>query len=262
MFPYKDENPTFHPPVLTWVLVGLNVAVWVFVQGLGSEPMLTRSVCDLGLIPGELLGRVAQGTEVRLGPAATCEIGAANPLTPLSSMFLHGGWLHLAGNMLFLWVFGDNVEDSMGRVRFLVFYLLCGLAAAGAQMAINPGSAVPMVGASGAIGGVMGAYVILYPKVRIRVLIFLGIFITTIVVPAYLMLGYWIFLQILGGLPSLSGEGGGGGTAFWAHIGGFAAGALLVMIFRNPERVEAHKAAIAAMPFHPAGRIHRGGGYG
>ncbi len=261
MFPYKDENPTFHPTIVTWVLVGLNVAVWVFVQGLGSEPMLTRSVCDLGLIPGELLGRVAEGTEVQLSATASCQLGAPNPITPLTSMFLHGGWLHLAGNMLFLWVFGDNVEDSMGHVRFLAFYLLCGLAAAGAQMAINPDSPVPMVGASGAIGGVMGAYVILYPKVRIRVLIFLGIFITTIVVPAYLMLGYWFFLQILGSLPSLAGEGSGGGTAFGAHIGGFLAGVLLIFLFRSSQRVEQHKTAISAMPFLPAGRIHRGGGH-
>jgi membrane associated rhomboid family serine protease len=261
MFPYKDENPTFHPTIVTWALVGLNVAVWVLVQGFGSEPALTRSVCHLGLIPGELLGTVAEGTTVPLGPAANCQIGAPNAFTPLTSMFLHGGWLHLAGNMLFLWVFGDNVEDSMGHVRFLIFYVLCGLAAAGAQMALNPGSAVPMVGASGAIGGVMGAYVVLYPKVRIRVLIFLGIFITTIVVPAYLMLGYWFFLQILGGLPSLAGEGGGGGTAFGAHVGGFAAGALLILVFKKPERVAAHKAAISAMPYMPAGRVHRGGGY-
>ncbi len=124
MFPYKDENPTFHPTIVTWVLVGLNVAVWVFVQGLGSEPMLTRSVCELGLIPGELLGRVAEGTEVRISVTASCQLGAPNAFTPLTSMFLHGGWLHLAGNMMFLWVFGDNVEDSMGHARFLAFYLL------------------------------------------------------------------------------------------------------------------------------------------
>ncbi len=118
---------------------------------------------------------------------------------PLTSMFLHGGWLHLIGNMWFLWLFGNNVEDSMGRVRYLAFYLLCGLAAAATQTFMNPSSIVPMVGASGAIGGVMGAYVILYPRVRVHMLVFLFIFITRIVVPAYLMLGYWFLLQLLGG---------------------------------------------------------------
>jgi membrane associated rhomboid family serine protease len=161
-------------------------------------------------------------------------------------MFMHGGWFHLLGNMLFLWVFGDNVEDSMGRARFAAFYLLGGLVAAATQTLIDPRSAVPMVGASGAIGGVMGAYVVLYPRVRIRVLIFLGFFVTTIVVPAYFMLGYWFVIQLLGGLPSLAG-GRGGGVAFWAHIGGFGAGALLINVFKNPIRVAQHRAALASL---------------
>ena len=260
MFPYKDENPTFHPTIVTWLLVGLNVVVWVFVQGMGSEPMLTRSVCELGLIPGELLGRVDVGTEIQLGPAASCQLGAPNPVTPLTSMFLHGGWFHLLGNMMFLWVFGDNVEDSMGHGRFVVFYLLSGLAAAGAQMAINPGSPIPMVGASGAIGGVMGAYVVLYPKARIRVLVFFGL-IFTIVVPAYLMLGYWFLLQLLGGLPTLGQESSGGGVAVWAHIGGFVAGALTINLFKDPARVDKHRAGLARMQ-GAWGRHHRGDGYG
>ena len=260
MFPYKDENPTFHPTIVTWALVGLNVAVWVLVQGMGSEPMLTRSVCQLGLIPGELLGRLAEGSQIRLGPTASCQIGAPNLVTPVTSMFLHGGWLHLLGNMMFLWVFGDNVEDSMGHGRFVVFYLLCGLAAAGAQMAINPGSPVPMVGASGAIGGVMGAYVVLYPKARIRVLIFFGL-IFTIVVPAYFMLGYWFLLQLLGGLPSIGQGGGGGGVAFWAHIGGFVAGALAISLFKDPQRVAQHRQGVARMR-GKWGRYHGGGRYG
>jgi membrane associated rhomboid family serine protease len=153
-------------------------------------------------------------------------------------MFLHGGWFHLIGNMWFLWVFGNNVEDSMGRVRYLVFYLLCGLAAAASQTLVNPGSAIPMVGASGAISGVMGAYIVLYPRVRVHMLVFLGIFITRIVVPAYLMLGYWFLLQIIGG-GLASGEGG---VAFWAHAGGFVTGALLIYVFRDPELVTRHRA--------------------
>jgi membrane associated rhomboid family serine protease len=157
--------------------------------------------------------------------------------TPLSSMFLHGGWFHLIGNMWFLWVFGNNVEDSMGHFRFLAFYLLCGIAAAATQTLVTPSSAVPMVGASGAISGVMGAYVVLYPRVRVHMLVILGIFITRIVVPAYLMLGYWFLLQLIGG-GLAQGEGG---VAFWAHAGGFVAGALLIHVFRDPELVAKHR---------------------
>jgi membrane associated rhomboid family serine protease len=153
-------------------------------------------------------------------------------------MFMHGGWMHIIGNMWFLWIFGNNIEDSMGHARFAVFYLLCGLAAALLQIVSAPDSGVPMVGASGAIGGVMGAYILLYPRVNVHMLIFLGIFITTVTVPAYFMLGYWFLLQIFGGLGSLGGVGGG--VAFWAHIGGFVAGALLVLVFRDPEMVARH----------------------
>jgi membrane associated rhomboid family serine protease len=160
--------------------------------------------------------------------------------TPLSSMFLHGGWFHLIGNMWFLWLFGNNVEDSMGHYRYLVFYLLSGLAAAAAQTFVNPNSAIPMVGASGAISGVMGAYIVLYPRVRVHMLIVLGIFITRIAVPAFLMLGYWFLLQLLGGLPSLGDETGG--VAFWAHAGGFLAGAILILVFKDDELVAKHRA--------------------
>src|SRR6478752_10889164 len=160
--------------------------------------------------------------------------GERSWFTLLTSMFLHGGWFHLIGNMWFLWVFGNNVEDSMGRVRYLVFYLLCGLAAAGSQTLVNPGSAIPMVGASGAISGVMGAYIVLYPRVRVHMLVFLFVFVTRIVVPAYLMLGYWFLLQLLGG----SAAQGEGGVAFWAHVGGFIAGAALISVFKDPELVQ------------------------
>jgi membrane associated rhomboid family serine protease len=155
-------------------------------------------------------------------------------------MFLHGGWFHLIGNMWFLWLFGNNVEDSMGHYRYLVFYLLSGLAAAAAQTFVNPNSAIPMVGASGAISGVMGAYIVLYPRVRVHMLIVLGIFITRIAVPAFLMLGYWFLLQLLGGLPSLGDETGG--VAFWAHAGGFLAGAILILVFKDDELVAKHRA--------------------
>jgi membrane associated rhomboid family serine protease len=155
-------------------------------------------------------------------------------------MFLHGGWLHVLGNMWFLHIFGNNVEDSMGRARFVVFYLLSGLAAAAAQVFSSPDSPVPMVGASGAIGGVMGGYILLYPRARIDTFVFLGFYASMVALPAIAMLGYWLLLQLLGGA---FGPAEGGGVAFWAHIGGFAAGFLLTPLFRNPDLVAAHRAS-------------------
>ncbi|MFN2375007.1 MAG: rhomboid family intramembrane serine protease [Candidatus Binatia bacterium] len=243
MFPLDDDNPTLAAPLVTYALVALNVAAWFGLQGAGRDPWLASSVCDLGLIPGELLGLVPDGLRVPLGPDASCELhpAAANWASPFTSMFLHGGWMHLIGNMWFLWVFGNNVEDSMGRARFVAFYLLCGLAAAAAQVFVHPSSPVPMVGASGAIGGVMGAYAVLYPHARVQMLLVLGFFVTRAVVPAYVVLGYWFLLQILGSLPAVEGEGGG--VAFWAHLGGFVAGLLLSFVFRDPVLVEAHRHA-------------------
>jgi membrane associated rhomboid family serine protease len=226
------------------VTVGLIVVtslVWIVVQGAGSQPALGRSVCEWGLITGELFGRVPEGAVVPVGPQLGCRLESGNWATLLTSMFLHGGWFHLIGNMWFLWVFGNNIEDAMGHGRFVGFYLLCGLLAAAAQMAIEPGARVPMVGASGAISGVMGAYLVLYPRVRVHMLIFLGFFVTTAVVPAYLMLLYWAFLQVLGTLPSLGGAAQGGGVAFMAHLGGFVAGVALIKLFAKPELLAAHR---------------------
>jgi membrane associated rhomboid family serine protease len=236
MFPYRDDNPTVLTPVATVALILANVAAWALLQGLGTEPALPRSVCTLGLIPGELLGQVEPGTRVQLGPSTACVLtGTSTWYTAVTSMFLHGGWLHLIGNMWFLWVFGNNVEDSMGHIRYVLFYLICGLAAATAQILTNPASTIPMVGASGAISGIMGAYIVLYPRVRVHMLVFLGFFITTIAVPAWVMLGYWFLLQLLGGLPSLGSERGG--VAFWAHAGGFVAGMVLIFLFRDRKLV-------------------------
>jgi membrane associated rhomboid family serine protease len=239
MFPLRDDNPHFLTPWVTWGLIALNALAWLLLQGMGSEPRLSLSVCHLGLIPGELLGQLPPGARLELGPDLYCEL-ADNPGLPtlFTSMFMHGGWLHLIGNMWFLWVFGNNVEDSMGHVRFAVFYLVCGLAAAFGQTLADPGSPIPMVGASGAIGGVMGAYIVLYPRVHVHMLIFLGFFITTFAVPAVFMLGYWIVLQLIGGFASI-GESGGG-TAFWAHVGGFIAGAALINLFKVPALVNRH----------------------
>lgn len=239
MIPIRDDNPHFLTPYATWAIVGLNVLAWVLVEGFGREPALSRSVCTLGLVPGELLQTIAAGTRVQLGPDSWCVVtAAADWLTLFSHMFMHGSWMHIIGNMWFLWIFGNNVEDSMGHVRFAFFYVLCGLAAAGLQVLSSPDSAVPMVGASGAIGGVMGAYVMLYPRVRVEMLFWLGFYVTTFAIPAYWMLGYWFLVQLLGGVGSLGGSGGG--VAFWAHVGGFAAGALLVLLFRDPVLLARH----------------------
>jgi membrane associated rhomboid family serine protease len=244
MFPLHDDNPTLATPVVTIALVALNAAAWVLLQGAGADPWLPRSVCAMGFIPGEFFGLVPDGLRSPLGPGFFCELHPASPnrLSPLSSMFLHGGWFHLLGNMWFLWVFGNNVEDAMGRARFAVFYLMCGLAAAMAQALVHPASAVPMVGASGAIGGVMGAYASLYPRAHVEMLIVLGFYVTKAAVPALVVLGYWFLLQLLGGVPALQGETGGG-VAFWAHVGGFGSGWLLSFAFRNPVLVEAHRRA-------------------
>jgi membrane associated rhomboid family serine protease len=153
--------------------------------------------------------------------------------------------MHLIGNMWFLWLFGNNVEDSMGRMRYVAFYLLCGLAAALTQTFLSPSSGIPMVGASGAISGVMGAYVLLYPRVRVHTLIVLIVFFFRVTLPAWVMLGYWFLLQLLGGAAAAGTETGG--VAFWAHVGGFAAGGFLIALFRNPELVAQHRALARTM---------------
>jgi membrane associated rhomboid family serine protease len=244
MIPLRDENPTIGTSAATFAIIAANAATWIFVQGLGSEPALARSVCELGAIPGALLGRVPADVAVPLGPGVECVVGDPGWYTIVTSMFMHGGWFHILGNLWFLYVFGDNVEDSMGPLRFALFYLLCGVAAAFAHILSSPTSAVPVVGASGAIGGVMGAYAALYPRAPVHMLLPLGFFFTQMVVPAYVMLGYWFLLQLIGGIPAL--HGAGGGVAFWAHVGGFAAGIALVPLFRVPERVEAHRRHVAA----------------
>jgi membrane associated rhomboid family serine protease len=238
MIPIRDDNPSILRPVVTLALIAANVTVWVFVQGLGTPDLLIRSICELGLLPGEVTGAVAPGTLVPFTSNKGCITEPGIWYTPLTSMFLHGGWLHLAGNLWFLWIFGNNVEGAMGHARFLAFYLLCGLVAAALQVVSQPSSVVPMVGASGAIGGVMGAYVVLYPRVRVHMLFIIGFYVTTIAVPALWMLGYWLLIQVVGGALSIGSTGGG--TAFWAHVGGFIAGAALIFIFRNPRLVERH----------------------
>jgi membrane associated rhomboid family serine protease len=235
MFPYKDENPTERPAVITVAIIIANVLAFILLQGAGSEGQLARSVCDLGLIPGQILQTAKPGSGVELAPGLVCLVDPVPKYwTVLTSMFMHGGWFHLIGNMLFLWVFGNNIEDAMGHGKFLIFYLLCGTAAAAAQTFVSPHSLVPMVGASGAISGVLGAYLLLYPKVRVHTLIILPIYITTVAIPAWVMLGYWILLQVLSGLVRLT-ELEKGGVAFFAHVGGFVAGFLLVRLFASED---------------------------
>jgi membrane associated rhomboid family serine protease len=245
VFPYKDENPTYLTPIVTVALVLINAAAWLVLQGAGTEPALSRSVCELGLIPGDILGRVPDGYELPLGRGMACVLGGPPAWhTVVTSMFLHGGWFHLIGNMWFLWVFGNNIEDAMGHGRFAVFYLASGLLAAAAQVAAGPSSPIPMVGASGAISGVMGAYLVLYPRVRVHTLIFLGIFLTRVTLPAWIMLVYWAFLQVLGSVPAIAGGQTGGGVAFLAHLGGFAAGVALIKLFARPEFVARHRRGV------------------
>lgn len=239
MIPLGDELPTLRTPYMTYAILAALVGTWVFVQGAGSnEPQLAASICNLGLVPGEITHRAQLGTGVPIGPGMACIIDneRINILTPLISMFLHGGWMHLIGNCLFFWVFGNNIEDSMGSFRFLVFYLVCGLAAAAAHILVSPRSPVPTVGASGAISGILGAYLVLYPRVRVKMLFFFLIFFKIIWIPAWAVLLWWFGWQVISGLPQLMEVRPevSSGVAVWAHIGGFITGAILVKLFEKP----------------------------
>jgi len=242
MIPYHDENAAQRTAYVTYTVIGLNVIAWLFIQGAGSTVAVARAVCELGLIPGELTGMLPPGTRFPMGEGLVCLTDPGRQfLNVLTSMFLHGSWMHLIGNMWFLWIFGNNIEDSTGHTRFIAFYLLCGITAALLQVFVNPASGIPMVGASGAISGVMGAYLILYPRVRVWALVPIGFFLTSIPLPAWTMLLYWIAIQFVGGLFGIFAGGEGGGVAFWAHIGGFVAGLVLVKVFARQQDVAAHR---------------------
>jgi membrane associated rhomboid family serine protease len=209
MIPIRDHLPTRSTPYLTWVLIFLNVVVFLFEQAL-LEPTGGRIIADYGFVPLRFLADPA-GEFFTIGTA----------------MFMHGGWLHLIGNMWFLWIFGDNVEDRLGKSRFLAFYLLSGVIAAFAQLLIDPTSRVPMVGASGAIAGVLAAYITLFPRAKVTVLVPIFIFFQFFDLPAFIVIAGWFLLQLLHGMGSL-GSASQGGVAFFAHIGGFLGGLLLV----------------------------------
>ncbi len=220
MIPLHDDNPTSLTPFVTVGLIAACVLVFLWQVSLPPEAM-EAALYGYGMIPAVLFG------ERELAPGL-----AAIPaeLSVVTSMFLHGGWMHLIGNMLYLWIFGNNVEDAMGHGRFVAFYLLCGLAAAFAQAFQDPSSTVPMIGASGAIGGVLGAYLLLYPQARVLVLIPLGFFFYTLRIRALYVLGFWFLLQFF--LSAMT-AGQQGGVAYWAHIGGFLAGMALILPFRR-----------------------------
>ena len=242
MIPIGDENPTLRTPVMTYVLLGVTVATWLLFQGAGFDALrLAVSVCDFGLVPAELTHGRPIGFTVPIGAGLGCAIDdhRINVLTPVISMFLHGSWGHLLGNAVYFWVFGNNVEDSMGRFRFLVFYLVCGLAAAATHVLIDPTSPVPTVGASGAISGILGAYLVLYPRVHVKYLFIFIIFFKVFRLPAWAVLLWWFGMQVLTGLPQLNQVDPevSGGVAVWAHVGGFVAGVLLVKLFENKSLV-------------------------
>jgi membrane associated rhomboid family serine protease len=210
-FPYKDDNPRVLFPFVTFGIITLNVLIflgqfWIS----GNNPGIGKSLVYMfGFVPAEF-----------------------NPLTIFSSMFMHGGFAHIIGNMWFLYIFGDNVESILGHVKYFMFYLACGIGAALAQFFVEPASQVPMIGASGAVAGVLGAYMIRFPKARVHVLAVIIIFITTFVVPAQIVLGLWFLMQLSGGLGSL-GVDTTGGVAWFAHIGGFIIGVTSLKYFQN-----------------------------
>jgi membrane associated rhomboid family serine protease len=225
VIPLRDANPTRRLPVITLALIAACFAVFAYeltILAAAGEDGLNQFFFDYGVVPSDVTHAIATGRF--LAPAIA---------TIFTSMFLHGGWLHILGNMLYLWIFGNNVEDRLGRVPFLLFYLVGGAAAALTQVAINPESREPLVGASGAIAAALGAYLVLYPGARILSLVFLGFFYQLIEVPALVVLGFWFVLQLIDGLGSLGGSNAQGGVAFFAHIGGFAFGVVIGLLIRG-----------------------------
>jgi membrane associated rhomboid family serine protease len=231
VIPLRDSNPTRRTPIVTLALIGACFVAFAYELGLlaTSEATLNAFITEWGVVPIDITSVWERGA-----------LASQETATLFASQFLHGGWLHLLGNMLYLWIFGNNIEDRLGRARFIVFYLGGGLVAALAQTAIDPSSPVPMIGASGAIAATLGAYLVLFPRARITTLVFLGFFYQLINVPAIVVLGFWFVLQLMDGLASLGPDRAGGGVAFFAHIGGFVAGALLARVFtigrRDPGR--------------------------
>jgi membrane associated rhomboid family serine protease len=222
MIPIRDQNPSGTFPAVTITLI--VACVGAFLLELSTGARIESFISSFALVPGNITYGIETGT-LSWG-------GAILPF--FTSMFLHGGWLHLIGNMWFLWIFGDNVEDTLGPFRFLLFYLVCGLAAGATHYALSPTSTLPTIGASGAIAGVLGGYAILFPGARVLTLVPLGFFLRLVELPAWVMLGLWFLLQAVSGFATLGASGGG--VAWWAHVGGFVAGIILVRLLA-PRRV-------------------------
>ncbi|MDO8283255.1 MAG: rhomboid family intramembrane serine protease [Thermodesulfovibrionia bacterium] len=223
MIPYKDDNPTSTFPFVTIMLIVANIYIFFYTITHMSNPEEYKNIVySYGAIPSYLL------SFDKLQPIHPS-------LTVFTSMFMHGGFLHLGSNMLYLWIFGNNIEDTLGHFWFLIFYLMCGIAAAYAHAFTAPSSLMPMIGASGAVSGVLGAYILMFPRAKVYTLIFLGFFIQVIRLPAYFVIGFWIVIQLLNGLVS-KGVAGEGGVAWFAHIGGFLAGLALIMLLPKVNR--------------------------
>ena len=237
MIPLHDDNPTEITPLLTIFFIVICVLVFFWQMSLGGQGN-QAAVYSLGVIPAVLLNQVQLPPELALIPPE---------LTVFTSMFMHGGFMHLAGNMLYLWIFGNNVEDAMGHIRFVIFYFLCGIAAVIGQVIQNPGSEIPMIGASGAISGVLGAYLLLYPHAKILVMIPLGFYAHMVRLPAGLVLVFWFVIQIVS---SLATDPDGAGVAWFAHIGGFIAGMALIPFFKRRKVTLLH-------PAHGSRRWHK-----
>jgi membrane associated rhomboid family serine protease len=232
MLPLRDDIPAETTPVVNYLLIAINVVVFLYELMLG--PNLERFLMQAAFVP-----------------ARTAEGGGLQVPNALLSMFLHGGWAHIGGNMLFLWIFGDNIEDRLGHLRYALFYLGCGFVAAYTHAFFNPQSTMPAVGASGAIAGVLGAYLFLYPRARILSVVTLGFFIRTVAVPALVYLPFWFVLQLVSGVASIartSADAHAGGVAFWAHIGGFVAGPLLLLLLGGFRRHVDREPPAAAQP--------------
>jgi membrane associated rhomboid family serine protease len=226
VIPLRDANPVSRRPVVTIALIAICVAAFGYelvIQSRDGDAALERLFREFGLVPGQLTAAVNGGQPDAL---------SGELLGAFTSMFLHGGWIHLIGNMLYLWIFGNNIEDRLGRLGFLAFYLFGGVAAAATQIVIDPTSQVPVIGASGAIAAVLGAYLVFFPRARVLSLVFLGFFYQLLHVPAVIVLGLWFALQLVDGFASLGVQNSAGGVALFEHIGGFVAGALIALVIR------------------------------
>jgi membrane associated rhomboid family serine protease len=232
MIPLRDDVPSRTTPIVNWALIVTNVLFFAYELSMGER--IEQFFAEAAVIPSLVTGA---DRVLTAGDLVRSTIDPSLGLRMLTSMFLHGGWLHLIGNMLYLWIFGDNVEDRFGHVGYVIFYLLCGLIATYAHILASPRSPVPSIGASGAIAGVLGAYITLYPHARVVGILPLGFFTQMVKLPAVFFLGLWFLQQFLSGTMGLANrESGTGGVAWWAHIGGFVAGAALVWVFQKPRR--------------------------